>query len=84
MRACVFIQGIKYEGATADIWSCGVILYALLAGCLPFDDENIQKLLRKVRTGVFTIPPVIPPDAADLIKKMLVLEPKQRISRPKS
>ena len=42
------IKGIRYDGPPADIWSCGVILYALVTGNLPFDDENIRKLLNKV------------------------------------
>lgn len=39
------IRGVKYDGAKADIWSTGIILYALLTGNLPFDDENIRRLL---------------------------------------
>ena len=37
-----------YDGAAADIWSCGVILFELLAGYLPFDDRNLVVLYRKV------------------------------------
>lgn len=37
-----------YKGATADLWSCGVILYVLMAGYLPFDESNLMTLYKKV------------------------------------
>ncbi|TPX39364.1 hypothetical protein SeLEV6574_g07267, partial [Synchytrium endobioticum] len=74
------IKGVKYDGQASDIWSCGVMLYALLTGNLPFDDENIRRLLSKVKSGMYTIPDFVSPDARDLIKKMLVIDPAQRIT----
>jgi serine/threonine protein kinase len=43
------ISGKLYAGPEVDIWSCGVILYALLCGTLPFDDEHVQNLFRKIK-----------------------------------
>ena len=71
---------MSYHGGASDIWSCGVILFALLTGRLPFDDENIRVLLQKVTNGRFAIPPDLPNDAKDLITRMLVVDPERRIT----
>ncbi len=73
-------QGMSYHGAASDIWSCGVILFALLTGRLPFDDENIRVLLKKVKNGRFSMPADLPADTNDLITRMLVVDDKRRIS----
>ncbi|KAK4686621.1 serine/threonine-protein kinase HSL1, negative regulator of Swe1 kinase, partial [Tremellales sp. Uapishka_1] len=74
------VAGMSYHGAASDIWSCGVILFALLTGRLPFDDENIRVLLQKVKNGRYSMPADLPADAKDLIMRMLVTDPEKRIS----
>ena len=47
------IAGKKYESIKVDIWSCGVILYALLCGSLPFEDQNTSELYKKILGGEY-------------------------------
>lgn len=69
-----------YDGSKADLWSCGVILYVLLAGFLPFQDENIMNMYRKVFKAEFVYPPWISSDVKRLISKLLVSDPERRIT----
>ncbi|KAL0390755.1 UNVERIFIED_CONTAM: CBL-interacting serine/threonine-protein kinase [Sesamum calycinum] len=71
-----------YDGATADLWSCGVVLFVLLAGYLPFDDSNVMNLYRKISSAEFTCPPWLSFGAMKLIARILDPNPVKRITVP--
>nr|XP_016439495.1 PREDICTED: CBL-interacting serine/threonine-protein kinase 21-like [Nicotiana tabacum] len=69
-----------YEGGAADIWSCGVILFELLAGYLPFDDSNLTNLYRKIYRAKCMFPRWFTEDQRKLISRILDPNPKMRIT----
>ncbi|KAG0472341.1 hypothetical protein HPP92_016887 [Vanilla planifolia] len=69
-----------YDGAKADLWSCGVILFVLLAGFLPFQDDNLIAMYRKIHRGDFRCPPWFSSDARRLVIKLLDPNPNTRIT----
>ncbi|KAK4353156.1 hypothetical protein RND71_028674 [Anisodus tanguticus] len=69
-----------YDGAKADIWSCGVILFVLLAGYLPFQDSNLMEMYGKIRKAEFKCPNWFPLEVRKLLSKILDPNPHTRIS----
>ncbi|CAL9774593.1 unnamed protein product [Musa acuminata subsp. burmannicoides] len=74
------ISRIGYDGAKADIWSCGVILFVLMAGYYPFHDSNLMEMYKKVVKGEFKCPSWFSSGAKKFISKMLDPDPSTRIS----
>lgn len=73
------IAGKRYHGLNADIWSSGVILYAMACGYLPFEDPNTNKLYKKILNCDYLIPGFISQSCKDLIKKILNTDPNSRL-----
>ncbi|KAF8483130.1 kinase-like domain-containing protein [Gautieria morchelliformis] len=74
------ILGLRYNGPEIDIWSCGVILYVMLCGRLPFEDQSVPVLFAKIRKGDYFEPPYLSQEARTLIAKMLAVDPVKRIT----
>ncbi|KAL1370237.1 hypothetical protein HN51_000526 [Arachis hypogaea] len=69
-----------YDGAKADIWSCGIVLFVLLAGFLPFHDANLIEMYKKISKAELKFPTWFPPEVCRLLRKMLDPNPETRIT----
>ncbi|CAL1366455.1 unnamed protein product [Linum trigynum] len=69
-----------YDGAKADVWSCGVILFVMLAGYMPFHDSNILAMYKKIYKADYSCPPCFSTSGKELIKRILDPDPATRIS----
>nr|GMD64872.1 CBL-interacting serine/threonine-protein kinase 9 isoform X2 [Ipomoea batatas]GME02933.1 CBL-interacting serine/threonine-protein kinase 9 isoform X2 [Ipomoea batatas]GME17253.1 CBL-interacting serine/threonine-protein kinase 9 isoform X2 [Ipomoea batatas] len=70
-----------YNGTSADVWSCGVILFVLMAGYLPFDEPNLTVLYRRIQKASFAFPSWFSSSSKKLIKRILDPNPVTFLSR---
>ena len=72
------VTGRRYGGSAVDIWSSGIVLYTMVCGFLPFEDDNQNILFGKIAKGLFSLPSFLSQSCKDLLKKILVTDPKKR------
>ena len=73
------VAGKRYLGLNVDIWSSGVILFAMICGFLPFEHPNTKKLYKKIIACDYSIPKYVSEEARDLITKILNTNPEKRL-----
>mmetsp|Transcript_30016 Transcript_30016/g.73082 ORF Transcript_30016/g.73082 Transcript_30016/m.73082 type:complete len:629 (-) Transcript_30016:344-2230(-) len=69
-----------YDGTKADSWSLGVLLFVLITGDFPFNDQNYGALFHRIQTGKYMIPGYVDQDIADLITRLLTVDPDARLT----
>lgn len=74
------IAGKRYDGLRTDIWSCGIILFAMTCGYLPFEDPKTQELYKKILSASYTIPKFLSHEGKELIKGVLNTNPDKRFT----
>ena len=67
------IAGKRYDSLGVDVWSCGIILFTMLCGFLPFEDANTSKLYKKILAGTYDLPNFLSSDSKDLLKGILTV-----------
>jgi serine/threonine protein kinase len=76
----LLVRNCQYEGPDVDIWSSGIVLYALLCNQLPFDAANMGDLFKLIKRGHYRVPGFVSSEAKDLLAKMLNVDRTQRIT----
>jgi serine/threonine protein kinase len=74
------VRRVEYEGRPVDIWSLGILLYALLCGCFPFRAKAYPDLYRRIARGTFAIPDELSAPVKDLLRQLLTVDVDQRVS----
>ncbi|KAG6110386.1 hypothetical protein E4U14_002842 [Claviceps sp. LM454 group G7] len=72
------LQARAYTGPEVDIWSFGIVLYVLVCGKVPFDDQSMPALHAKIKKGLVDYPSWLSSECKQLLSRMLVTDPKQR------
>jgi len=72
------LEGHEYNGEATDVWSCGIILYAMLCGNLPFSESQEDIIVKKIKKHDYIIPDYLSKEAKDLLKHILIINPKER------
>ncbi|KAI9734899.1 MAG: serine/threonine-protein kinase KIN2 [Cirrosporium novae-zelandiae] len=72
------LQAKQYTGPEVDVWSFGIVLYVLVCGKVPFDDQSMPQLHAKIKRGVVDYPQWLSSECRNLISRMLVTDPRQR------
>ena len=72
------IAGKKYYGLDTDLWSLGVITYAMTVGYLPFEDPDTNKLYKKILSMDYIVPGYVEKPCKDMIKNLLMADPTLR------
>lgn len=73
------IAGNRYKGLKSDIWSCGVVLYAMLCGYLPYEDQKTSNLYKKILGAQYNLPKFLSSEAKDMINQIFNTDPEKRI-----
>lgn len=76
------VRRAEYDGKPVDMWSLGILLYALLCGCFPFRAKSYPDLYRRIARGYFTMPEELSPAVKDLLRQLLCVDAAARISAP--
>jgi len=72
------IQEKPYVGPEVDMWALGVLLYAMITGCLPWSGDNIKQQIDNVVVGRYKVPKYVSEECANLIGRMLTVDRKER------
>ena len=74
------LKQVPYTASRADIWSVGVIMYIMLTGKMPFEGETFDEVSQQIIAGRYSLPSSVSQEAAQLLSKILVVDPSKRIS----